>query len=147
MSYEDVETQLSTQLVACSSLSSTTVSKGDRTILNKGPSKAAVIVYESFDQVRETFGATHAVDWRSRVFLFVKYQTDSQMYNDMRDLRNEVINRINQYPHLGDSTKVWDALIEEGSAEDFDVPIGAIRYQVDSVLVRMTEDLSVTYAE
>lgn len=146
MSWENCESQLKTQLETVTGLTSS-VTKGDRLILNKGPAKAAIIVYERMEQVRETMGPIHAVNWFARIYLFVRYKDDTQVHDDARDLRDGIITRINNYPHLGDGTIVWDALIEEGNFEEFPVVFGSARYWTESLLCRMTEDLSPTYAE
>lgn len=144
MSWEALEALLVTQLETVTGLSGN-VTKGDRTVMNKGPGKAAVVVYESMDQARETMGPLHVVNWFARIYLFVRYKDDTQVHDDVRDLRDGIINRVNDYPHLGDDSIVWDALIEEGNFEDFPVVFGSVRYWAESLLCRMTEDLSPTY--
>ena len=146
MSWENCESQLVTQLGNVTGLTNS-VSRGDRKILNKGPAKAAIVVYERMEQARETMGPIHVVNWMARIYLFVGYKDDTQVHDDARDLRDGIINRVNSYPNLGDSSIVWDAMIEEGNFEDFPVVFGSIHYWTESLLCRMTEDLTVTYAE
>lgn len=144
MSYETVEDSLKDQLLAIDP--KMTVVLNDATKIQSGSQKIAILKYGSFSQVVNAYGE-HSVFWEVEIELYCRYINDADTRNNLRDLRNSVINRVNQYPKLGGSSGVFDAMIVRGSRLEETVAFGSFRYLGELVVCQVQEDLEVEYQE
>lgn len=144
MSYEDIESALSTQLNA---IPNVTVTKNDGTKIQKGSALVAILSYGGFEQFRFAHNGVHHIRWRIRIELLAKYTTDADVRNKLRDFRMAVINRINKYPRLGLEDQVYDAMVTVGEPVEEQVQVGSFQYLREAVLCVAEEELDVTYEE
>lgn len=144
MSYESVEAALATQLETIANLK---VVKDDATKIQSGSTKVAILRYSSFEQERFSMGGNHHIRWVITVALFCRYTTDAEVRDSLRELRLAVLNRINQYPRLGDSSEVFDAFVVAGRAVPEAVVFGSYRYFSEEVDVEIIEEIDVSLAE
>ncbi len=117
MSFEYCINQLATVIKTISGYGDTNVSSGDYRILQKGITKGVVLRPGAFSRERSQFKGGIDTNWDITTELFIKYQNDSQINNDIRDERQNIIDKVDQYPFLntaGTST-IYHAKIVSGN--------------------------------
>jgi hypothetical protein len=115
MSYETVATSLETLLKTITGFEDK-VTQGDYRILDEGLNKCIVLSPASFERRRTSFNGGKENTWNITISLFIRYKTDAQAQDELRDNMQLIIDEIDQYPLLGDSSGVMDALVNSGSA-------------------------------
>lgn len=147
MAYENVQTGLSNVIQKLTNYDSNNVTTADYRVLQRGYTEAVVLRPGPFSQERTEFGGGIEVTWNIMVELFVKYQDDTQVQNSIRDERQDIIDKINEYPLLGGSAD--HALIIEGAeptpvfGEDGSGP----HFLMQEMTCQCTEWLRITEAE
>lgn len=144
MSYETVEAALKTQLATIANL---TVVLNDATKIQGGSQKVAILKYGRFSQERFSHGGDHMLTWEIEIELYCRYVNDADTRNNLRDVRNAVINRINAYPRLADASEVFDAFIVRGQKLPEAVTLGGAHYLGEQIICQVREELSVSYQE
>ncbi len=117
MSYEYCQERLATIIRTISGYGSANVGLGDYRILQGGNTKAVVLRPGTFTRGRASFGGGLDVNWSIILELFIKYQDDAQVTNDIRDERQNIIDKVDQYPFLntaGTGT-IFHAMITSGA--------------------------------
>ena len=147
MSYENVQTGLSDTIKRLSSYTDSNVTTADYRLLNRGVTKAVVLRPGPFTQERTEFGGGIEATWNIMVELFVKYQDDTQVQNAIRDERQDIIDKVNEYPLLGGSA--IHAMIIEGAEPTpvFGENGSGPHYFMQEMTVAATEYLTVSEAE
>ena len=145
MSYEDVEDALATQVQAIGT--DIVVAKHNFSKIQTGTKRAAILKYGRFSQRRSGMSGVHQIDWSITIQLLARYTTDDEVRPLLREFRQAVINRINQYPRLALSAQVVDALITQGEPLPEEVTLGGARFLSEFVLCVVTEELEVDYQE
>ncbi len=113
MSFENVQSGVSTTIQLIPGYDGDNVSNGDYKVLNVGNEKNVVLRPGTFTQERTEFGGGMEVIWNVAIELFIKYQDDVQVNNAIWDERQKIIDKINEYPKLGGSATL--ALITGGA--------------------------------
>lgn len=147
MSYEDVQTGLRNTIILLSKYNTQNVTEADYRVLQKGFTQAIVLRPGPFTQERTEFGGGIEATWNIMIELFIKYQDDAQVQNSIRDERQNIIDKVNEYPLLGGSAD--HALIIEGAEPTpvFDEVGGGPHFLMQEMICRVTEYLRITEAE
>ncbi len=146
MSYETVEEGLADQIRALEHFDDRRVSKNDWKIVSGGIPHAVILQYRQFQTVRDSYDQDVMVQWTIRIHLLVRYTDDTASNNNMRDRRDEILNRIFQNPRLpnneGENT-AFDSLPSFGAiAEDEVVEIGGVRFLQEFIDVVIEERIA-----
>ena len=113
MSYENVQTGLANTIKLLTNYSTQNLTFGDYRVLQKGNTKVVVLRPGSFTQERTQFDGEINATWDIMIELFIRYKDDEQVTNSIRDERQDIIDKVNQYPKLGGSADI--ALIISGA--------------------------------
>lgn len=146
MSWETVAEALKDQVEAVTAMAGR-VSIEDMKILSGGHVKAAVVDYGGFAQERRAFGGDHLVTWTALINLYVRWTTDLQVRDDLRDLRDAVLTRINRQPELGATAGVFDALIVSGESIPEQVVVGSVKFFGETLRCLVVDEVAVSYQE
>lgn len=145
MAYETVEDALVNQIQAIST--DIVVAKHNFSKIQTGTKRAAILKYGRFSQRRADMRGVHQIDWTIIVQLVARYTTDDEVRPLLREFRQAVIDRINQYPRLGIPTVIFDAMITEGQPLPEEVTLGGARFLGEYLVCVATEEIDVTYQE
>ncbi len=142
-----MQTGLSNTIQKLTDYSKNNVTTADYRVLDKGYTKAVVLRPGPFTQERTEFGGGIEATWNIMIELFIKYQDDTQVQNSIRDERQDIIDKVNEYPELGGSAVV--ALIFEGAEP---VPVfgengSGPHFLMQEMTCQAVEYLKVTEAE
>ncbi len=141
MSYETVEAGLQKEIQTIPGFTDDQVSINDHRVLATGHPHVAILNYFSFVAERDSADQKTLFTWTTRITLYVRYTTDADSANAMRDRRNEIITRILQNPKL--SNTAFDSLPIRGSVSTNErVEIGGVSYLVEFIDVEIEERVS-----
>lgn len=143
MSYESVEAALQTQLNNVSDLKT---ALNDGTKIQSGFTSAAIIKFSRFTQEEVGMGGEHQINWYLDVDLYCKYKNDAETRNLIRDKMQAIIDRVNAYPHLGNASGVFNAIVMSGEMVPNVVQFGSFQCLMQRMTVKVDEDLSYSYA-
>ena len=146
MSWQTVAEALKDQLEAVTAMNGR-VSIEDLKVLAGGTAKAAIIDYGGFTQQRRSMGGDHVVTWLALVNLYVRYQDDAQVRDDLRDFRDAVLTRINRYPELNATAGVFDAFVVGGESMPEQVLVGSVKFFGETLRCEVADEIAVTYQE
>ncbi len=112
----------------------------DHRVLVGGIDRAAIVLADSFENVRFTIGAQTEMTYRLSVELFIRHNNNVIAARQDADLyMQNIVQQINNNPTLGGSA--FDALVIEGRVEDENMQVGSIHYLMESLTVRVLEQL------
>lgn len=144
MSYASVVDALATQLQSVTNFSSANVVKGDFSVLNRGVTRAIVLVYNRMTDEIVTQGGRAEIQWYIDLYLFNRYKSDTQIHDDAADDRWNIIDRIHQYPLLNNLSGTLVAEVVEGRASTDLLDVGGSLFSLEILTVRVTEDTTFT---
>lgn len=147
MSYRNVEDSLTTQIQSISGFGTANVTQGRFAVLSEGVGSACVISYERFRRTEEGFHGYANAEWTITVNLYVRYIDDAAMHSAAAQARTAIIDRINQYPKLGGTANILDAVALEGSARPELVRVGTESFHHETISVLATEMMEFTPQE
>jgi hypothetical protein len=145
VSYEVCEAALAEQIRLA--VTGITVALNDGTKIQAGAQKIAILKYGQFAQQRIAEGGHHQVDWQIEIELYCRYTTDAEARNNLRDARDAILNRINRFPHLGDTPEVFDAMLISGQRLDQQIQLGGIHYLGELMVCLVQEEILLDYEE
>ena len=128
---------------------SSNTSLADYRFLQRGYDKVVVLRPGSFTRERTEFGGGKENTWNVIIELFIKYQDDAQAQNAIRDERQDIINKVDEYPKLDGTNGVLIADII-GGAEPvpvFDASGGGPHFIMAEMTCRIVEIITVTETE
>jgi len=144
MSYDSVETGLLNVIQLHADYTSTNSSKGDYRILGAGISKGVVLTPGHFRREISAAPRRIAWTWIVNMELFVPFRAElSSVATDLRTMRQDLIDQIDPYPHLNDTSGVIDAFVESGGEPDLWQGENS-RWWVQSLRVVIKERTTVT---
>ena len=122
MSYTAGEALILTQIRATSGFNANNSSRGIYNILNSGKAKSYAIVRgDSFVNSQSGLGSAlggnvqYERDWVTVVELWINLNNYGSSLSELYDRRQEIIERIDQYPRLEDTTNtIVDARVSQG---------------------------------
>jgi hypothetical protein len=114
VSYESCETALFNTLCTAEGLGPENISRGDYSLLDSGLSQ--VVVLDTGPWQANPFTAVNhrQTIWTVYINIGVQYDNDVQVHNDMRALRQLVVDTLRTTPQLGDATNVFDSNLVAG---------------------------------
>lgn len=137
MTYETVEAGLQFELRATSTLTDEQVTLGDWRILGTGQAQVAIIEYQGFESDFETYGQKVLTTWTARINLLVKYTVNADATNLLRDVRQEIINKIHEKPKLNDTA--FDSRPVSGSVAPEKIEVGGVSFMHEWIMVEIEE--------
>lgn len=150
MSYTTTEQALAAQLDAIAGYSTAAgtgnVTRGNYRVLERGVGSAAIIEYGGFDQERTEISGGHEVQWRFDVTIFYRWGDEFTAAPGLGIMRQDIIDRINEYPLLG-TTGIFDAMVVSGDPAPQEINVGAVKFDMEILRCHATEEVSVSYAE
>lgn len=136
-----------TQIRAVSGFSTINVAVGDAfgTVLNKGPQRAVVLTFDSFEHRPSDFGTVETI-WRWQLHLLEKANPDAQAAEAFfaADVQ-ALLTRFDQFPKLNNTAGVLDAAITEGYWVPEDILLATTRYFHYGLTCEVTEETAVVY--
>ncbi|KKN51414.1 hypothetical protein LCGC14_0623110 [marine sediment metagenome] len=148
MSYETIEAAVEKQIEAIKEFKTDQVSRGDWRILHAGTSHAAVLEYGGFRVRYESIGGGTTFFWTVTIHLFGRYTDDDVVHNILRDRRQDIVDRLLQFPQLNGTAGVIDSKPERGSWADPQlVEIGSVAFLEEIIEVVVEEHVEVTLQE
>ena len=151
MSYEFCQNQLATTIRTLSNYDTNNLTLTDYRALQKGYTKVVVLRPGAFSRERTEFSGGMETTWNIVTELFIKYQDDTQVQNDIRDERQDIIDTVDKYPFLGTSgtASILYAIVSSGAeptpvfAEDGSGP----HFMLQELTCAVTEHTIVTESE
>jgi len=149
MSYETIQAGLLAVIRKLTNYTSSNTSLADYRYLQRGYDKIVVLRPGAFTRERTGFRGGKENTWDIIVELFIKYQDDAQAQNAVRDERQDIIDKVDEYPKLDATSGVLIADIISGAeptpvfAEDGSGP----HFIMAEMTCRVIEDITVTEAE
>lgn len=116
MSYEACEAALLSQIREIDGFDETNTSLGDYNILNMGVERFAVLNYRGFTRQQWTAGGPVQYGWEIHILIGAVYTDDVTVHDTLREIRDGIITRVQQYPQLGDADTVFDSEVNGGGA-------------------------------
>lgn len=109
MSYTQCEAALLAQIRKIDGFDETNTSLADYNILNAGVDQFAILNYRGF--VRQQWTSTGPVQygWEIHILIGALYIDDVTVHDALRDIRDAILLRIQQYPQLEEPTIVFDS--------------------------------------
>lgn len=138
MSYETVEAGLQTQLRAITAFDDAQVSIADYLPLGHGHPHLAILTYLAFSAERISSDQGTIITYTTRIHLYVRYTTDVDSANAMRDRRDDIIMRVLNNPTLGDTA--FDSIPRSGRVSEKErVEIGRVSYLYELIDIEIEE--------
>jgi hypothetical protein len=94
-------------------LSLENVSKTDFAVLNYGWQKVVILEYGGLQPIPWTAGYTLSRKWVVNIYILVQYVDDVQVHDDLNELRDAIVLKIQEWPQL-EGTTVFDSNIVSG---------------------------------
>ncbi|MFW9991898.1 MAG: hypothetical protein ACFFD4_07540 [Candidatus Odinarchaeota archaeon] len=119
---------------------------GDYRILQKGQTNNIVVHPGPFTRGRTTFQGGKENRWEVIIELFVKYRDDAQVQNGIRDERQLIIDKVDQYPELDNESGVFNAEITSGDEPEpvFGGDGSGPHFFMQRMICEIREDITVT---
>ncbi len=119
MSYETVEAGLLKVIRKADKFNASNSSAGDYRILGKGTRQAVVLNPGPFRKEVSAAPRRMAWTWNVNMELFIPFREElSVVASDLRVLRQALMDIIDAYPHLDDTSGVIEAVVESGGNPD-----------------------------
>ena len=116
MSYESVEAALLTIIRKAKNFNSNNTSTSDYRVLGKGTRQAVVLSPGTFRKHVSATPRRMAWAWVVNLDLFVPFGDElSEVAIKLRSTRQDLMDIVDQYPRLDDTTGVINALVESGA--------------------------------
>ena len=152
MNYDAGEAAISTLIQALSGYSSTNVKRGDWSALNSGKSENNVVIVQHLPSVgaMNTMGGGKQYDHKTRVELYrlLKQNTYGSTYTDHMAAVETVVNQLEKYRHLNDSTICTDAdIIEISEPKRKWLNDNGPHFIATDIIVAWTEWIDITYSD
>ncbi len=149
MSYETMQTGLRNVITKIAGYSNNNVTLGDYRVLQRGGDKVVVLSPGPFTRERLDFAGGHQTNWDVIVELFIKYKDDTQVHDSIRDERQNIIDKIDQYPFLDATSGCFHGMIVSGDkpAPVFGEDGSGPHYFMQEMIAKITEQTTVTEAE
>ena len=116
MSYQNCVDALELTLEAVTGLDANIVSQNNHTILGRGGSVFVVLVPNSFEQARRTFGVDFERTWAVDIELYSRFhgQLPGEAMEHLSALRERIVGTVAAKPRLG-TANIFDTQILSGS--------------------------------
>lgn len=152
MTYSTGEALLLTQVQAISAFGTTTTSRGDWRILNKGGGRSYVILRPgTFTREQRGMGGTYLNNWTTVAEVWVRYKKDGSSMTELQGRRQDVIDRFDQYRKAGDSAGViQDVFVRSGGEVEEMWPESGgrgIAYYRQNLIIEWAEEVDQTLQE
>lgn len=147
MGYNDGEALILTRVQACDYFSAANTSRGDWKILNSGHNDHYAILRPGAVTIQQISHGQYAYSWITMVEVWQRYTDEVESKSNLCARLVNLLAMLN-YPHLGSSTIVQDAVIEGAdepqimSGQD-----GGVTWLRWVLRIRWTEEAVITYAE
>ena len=139
MPYTDLEIGLRETLTRATSFSCDNVTRNDRRVLGRGANQAVVLSYGGGPATDEFSFGTVRHTWIINVDLFVRWPGEqSSMANNWIADRQELIDIVEQWPRLNNTTGVLGAFITVGEPAEPQTE-GRTAYMVQRLLCQIEE--------
>ena len=115
MSFETMQSALQTLLATVSGYTTANITLADYRVLQRGYEKIIVLRPGAFTRDRLDFAGGRDNIWNVIVELFIKYKDDAQVQNAIRDERQNIIDKIDQYSKLNNTSGCFHAMIISGA--------------------------------
>ena len=115
MSFEIMQSALQTLLATISGYTTANITLADYRALQKGYEKLIVLRPGTFTRNRLDFSGGRDNLWNVIVELFIKYKDDAQVQNAIRDERQNIIDKVDQYSKLNNTDGCFHAMIISGA--------------------------------
>ncbi len=145
MSYITCEDALAAIIQALTGYSATNVGQGDYKVLGKGKVKAVVLQPGAYSS--NMAGQQWKRNaWNINIELYVMWQeTQDIASTDVKEVRQALINHLDQYPTLNSNAGTVRAMVVEGREPEI-WQMGARQYWRQILVMQVEERLVVSYA-
>ncbi len=113
--------------------------EGNYDLLNGSHKYVVILDYAGMRGERAELGPSWYHWWDVEVTLAVAYRTPTQVHEDLRDLRQEVIDEIGDTPDLDISSNLYEATVAEGRPLPTTLSVGGIKWQAEILTIRVRE--------
>lgn len=148
MSYSTGEALILTQIQAATGYSTANTSRGNWLILNKeGIVTAAILRPGPFTNLTRS-GARDS-NWRTVVEVWRKYSTDGESLTNLEADVENILTRLNQYPHMADTGNTITQAVVSGGGDVVRIPPppNGPHWLMQELNIEWLEQSSQTYAE